>query len=356
MNTIQNSIATDIRKLNLTELREFLVLQGIKPFRAKQIYEWIWRHGSTDFDSMTNLSQSLRSSLKDHFCFRPISLDIKQNSQDGTIKCRYLLHDGHMIETVIIPVPEKKRYTVCVSSQVGCSLDCSFCATGRMKRIRNLDASEIYDQVRLAQLDCQAYYDAPLTNIVYMGMGEPLLAYHSVMSSIDRITDAKYGLGMSPRRITVSTAGIAKMIDKLAEREVRFNLALSLHAANDEKRSEIMSINDSNNLEALMNSLKNFHQKAKGAISYEYIALRDFNTDVSDAQQLARLCSHFPVKVNIIEYNNVEGLAFAKEDQAKVDRFAQVLERKGITVTVRRSRGQDIDAACGQLANNTKSD
>ena len=185
-----------------------------------------------------------------------------QKSEDGTIKSRSRLHDGHLIESVLIPVPSDNRYTVCVSSQVGCSLTCSFCATGRMKRVRNLDASEIYDQVVLVNQQAMETFGHPLTNIVYMGMGEPLLAYKSVMESIKMITSPD-GLNMSPRRITVSTAGIAKMIRKLADDEVKFNLALSLHAADDEKRDEIMPINEQNNLAVIMDAIEYFYQKTK---------------------------------------------------------------------------------------------
>lgn len=344
-------IKTDIRKLSLDQLKEYFEERGMPKFRAKQVMEWLWKKGARSFDEMTNVSKDLRLLLNQEFVINGIQTDTFQKSQDGTIKTRFALHDGHLIESVLIPVVDQDRFTVCVSSQVGCSLDCSFCATGKMKRIRNLDPGEIYDQVLLVNEQALDHYGKGITNVVFMGMGEPLLAYKNAMEGIARLTDENYGLGMSPRRITVSTAGIAKMIEKLADQEVRFNLALSLHAADDEKRDQIMSINESNNLEALIHSLKLFHQKAKGKISFEYIALKDFNVERSDAEALSRLCSHFPVKVNIIEYNPVEGVPFDKENTLKVDRFASHLSRKGITVTVRRSRGQDIDAACGQLAN-----
>ncbi len=348
-----STVKIDIRKISLEEMESYFQERNIKKFRAKQVMEWLWTKGARSFDQMTNLSKDLRELLDDAFEILSIQVDTEQKSIDGTIKTRFVLHDGHFIESVLIPVPEQDRYTVCVSSQVGCSLDCAFCATGKMKRIRNLDPGEIFDQVVLVNEQCQEHFGKNLSNVVFMGMGEPLLAYKSVIEAIHRLTNEKYGLGMSPRRITVSTAGIAKMIDKLADSEVRFNLALSLHAANDEKRDKIMSINESNNLNALMTSLKKFNRQAKGKISYEYIALKDFNVERSDAEELSRLCSYFPVKVNIIEYNEVEGVEFDKENIEKVDRFAAYLTKKGVTVTVRRSRGQDIDAACGQLANKT---
>jgi len=271
-------------------------------------------------------------------------------SSDGTIKSRYRLFDGHMIESVLIPVPSDKRFTVCVSSQVGCSLTCKFCATGQMKRVRNLDAGEIYDQVVRVNQQSLDTFGHPLTNIVYMGMGEPLLAYKSVMESIRLITSPD-GLNMAPRRITVSTAGIAKMIRKLADDKVRFNLALSLHAADDEKRNEIMPINENNGLDVLMDSLEYFYKETGNRISYEYITFQDYNDGMDDARKLLKLCKRFPVHVNIIEYNPIDGSAFKKSSEKNIDNFAAFLIRNNVMTTVRRSRGKDIDAACGQLAN-----
>ncbi|GAB4257769.1 MAG: 23S rRNA (adenine(2503)-C(2))-methyltransferase RlmN [Saprospiraceae bacterium] len=346
------AIATkkDIRKLSLEELGNTLGEWGEPRFRVKQIWEWLWKKGAHSFEEMTNLSKDLRSRLAENFVINAIQLDQQQRSADGTIKSRFRLHDGHLIESVLIPVPEEKRFTVCVSSQVGCSLACKFCATGRLKRERNLDAAEIYDQVVLVNRQCEEVYGRSLTNIVYMGMGEPLLAYRNVMDSIERIT-AEDGLGMSPKRITVSTAGIAKMIEKLADDKVRFNLALSLHAADDRKRNQIMPINEQNNLSVLMEALSYFHRKTFNRISFEYIAFDGFNEGPEDARNLIRLCRRFPVRVNIIEYNPIEGANFRKAGEDRIDNFARMLLDAGIMVTVRRSRGKDIDAACGQLAN-----
>lgn len=340
----------DIRKFELDALIEWCENVGEKSFRAKQIYEWIWVKSATDFDSMTNLSIPLRDKLEDAFHFNPLAVDKVQRSNDGTIKSRFTLHDGHAIESVLIPVTNKDRYTVCVSTQVGCSLTCSFCATGRMKRMRNLDAAEIYDQVVEVNKQCLRTFKHPLTNLVYMGMGEPLLNYQQTLRSVELITSPK-GLNWSPSRITVSTAGISKMIKKLADDEVKFNLALSLHAADDAKRDTIMPINETNNLEILIESLIYFDQRTKGKISFEYIAFKGFNDQKEDAVALANLCSHFPVKVNIIEYNPIGGVSFEKSNPITIDEFANVLRRKGVTATIRRSRGKDIDAACGQLAN-----
>lgn len=338
----------DIRQLNLQELKDYFVDIGEKPFRAKQVFEWLWKKGATSFDGMTNLSKDLRDKLNDTFEIRFLEIAEAQKSNDRTIKNAFKLADGAVVEGVLIPT--SKRMTACVSTQVGCSLSCDFCATGKLKRVRNLNADEIYDQVVLINEQAQNNYDSPLSNIVYMGMGEPLLNYKSVLQSIHHIT-SEDGLGMSPRRITVSTAGIAKMIKQLGDDEVRFNLALSLHAANDEKRSKIMPINESNTLENLADALKYFYEKTGTRITYEYIIFKDFNDELADAQELAEFCKHVPCKVNIIEYNSIDGGVYQQADEAKVDAFAAYLESKNIIVNIRRSRGKDIDAACGQLAN-----
>ena len=340
----------DIRQLSLEELQSYFQEKGLQKFRAKQVYEWLWKKHAHDFAAMTNLSKQLRADLEQHFVILPIQLDTAQHSSDGTIKSRFKLHDGAMIESVLIPVEKGDRYTVCVSCQVGCSLSCNFCATGQMKRVRNLSAAEIYDQVVYVNNQCLETFGHPLTNIVYMGMGEPLLTYQQVKKSIE-IISSEDGLFMSPRRITISTAGIAKMIKKLADDNLRVNLALSLHAADDEKRNSIMAINEQNNLSTLIEALKYFYKKTKSKISYEYIAFNDFNASTEDAKNLWKLCKHFPVNVNVIEYNPVEGLDFVKAEADKIDRFAQFIRDKGVMISVRRSRGKDIDAACGQLAN-----
>ena len=343
-------VKTDIRQLTKEEIRDHLVAMGESAFRAKQVYSWLWQKSARSFDEMTNLSKALREKLKEQFVINAIQEDITQKSMDGTVKTRYRLHDGHLMESVLIPVEKDNRYTVCVSSQVGCSLTCKFCATGQMKRVRNLDAGEIYDHVVMINKVCEEMYGHPLTNIVYMGMGEPLLAYKNVMKSIEHISSPE-GLHMSPKRITISTAGIAKMIKKLADDASKVNLALSLHAADDEKRNEIMPINEQNNLEVLMDALSYYYQTTKNRISYEYIAFQNFNDSIEDAKNLVRLCSRFPVRVNIIEYNPIDGADFVKADADKIDRFANYLKDHGVMATVRRSRGKDIDAACGQLAN-----
>ncbi|WP_109618037.1 23S rRNA (adenine(2503)-C(2))-methyltransferase RlmN [Sediminitomix flava] len=340
----------DIRKVKSAEIKAFLVENGEKAFRVKQINEWLWKKSAQSFEDMTNLSKGTRQLLDDHFFFSPITINTKQQSNDGTIKSTFKLHDEHLVEGVLIPVPSEPRMTACVSSQVGCSLTCTFCATGKMDRIRNLDPAEIYDQVVAIHNQAEKYFDNPLTNIVYMGMGEPLLNYANVLKSIEYITSPE-GLGMSPRRITVSTAGIAKMIKKLGDDEVKFNLALSLHAANDVKRNQIMPINESNTLEALREALKYYFQKTKNPVTYEYIAFNKFNDSLKDAEELYQFCKHLPCKVNIIEYNPIEDAEFTKSEGDRLDKFSEYLRKKGVNVHVRRSRGKDIDAACGQLAN-----
>ena len=341
-------IKKDIRLLTKQQLEEIVIGLGDKKFRAGQIYEWLWKRSATSFDEMTNLSLEFRQKLEENFSINPIKEDKIQRSADGTIKGRYRLHDGHLIEAVLIPVPSEDRYTVCVSTQVGCSLTCTFCATGRMGRVRNLDASEIYDQVAAINRHSLAVFGHPLTNVVYMGMGEPLLTYANVMKSIELLTE---GLQIAPKRITVSTAGIAKMIRKAADDKPKFNLALSLHAADDVKRNQIMPINEQNNLEVLIDALDYFYQATKKRITFEYIAFQNFNDTLEDAANLVKICKRIPALVNILEYNPIDNAPFLKSADENINKFAKYLSEHGVIVTVRRSRGKDIDAACGQLAN-----
>lgn len=338
---------TDIRSLTLTALQTHMAGMGEKSFRAKQVYEWLWEKSCTEFGAMSNLSKALREQLEDQFVINAVRVHQTQHSADGTIKNTFRLHDGHIIEGVLIPAED--RMTACVSSQVGCSLTCKFCATGYMDRKRNLNADEIYDQVVLIARQAEEKYNRPLTNIVYMGMGEPLLNYAQVLRSIERIT-APDGLNMASKRITVSTAGIAKMIKKLGDDQVKFNLALSLHAANDAKRDEIMPINEQNSLRSLAEALKYYFAKTKNPVTYEYIVFHGVNDGLEDAAELASFCRHLPCKVNIIEYNPIAFADFLNASEDKIDRFAAHLRKEGIITNVRRSRGKDIDAACGQLA------
>lgn len=339
----------NIRHLSLPALQEYFANIGEKSFRAKQVYEWLWLKQAREFDAMTNLSKQLRATLEEHFTLPAIKVDATQLSSDGTIKSRFRLHDNHLVEGVLIPT--EHRQTACVSSQVGCSLSCKFCATGYMDRKRNLDFDEIFDEVAIINQQSLEQSGKKLSNIVFMGMGEPLLNYKNVLASIERITSPE-GLGMSPKRITVSTAGVAKMIHQLGDDKVRFNLALSLHAANDKKRSEIMPINDTNNLKVLIDALNYFYKATENEISFEYILFKNFNDSLKDADELIKIYRQVPADlVNIIEYNPIENARFQKPDEAVTEQFMQYLGKNRVNARLRRSRGKDIDAACGQLAN-----
>jgi 23S rRNA (adenine2503-C2)-methyltransferase len=345
VNIAKNKI--DIRSLSLNALQEHFTQMEEKSFRAKQVYEWLWKKSCFSFDEMSNISKELRAKLDENFVINNVKIHTSQISADKTIKNSFILHDTHLIEGVLIPTPG--RMTACVSSQVGCSLTCKFCATGYMERKRNLNADEIYDQVVLIDQQARENYGQPLSNIVYMGMGEPLLNYANMMKSVERIT-AEDGLNMAAKRITVSTAGIAKMIKKLGDDEVKFNLALSLHAANDEKRNTIMPINEQNSLKALAEALKYYYAKTKNPVTYEYIIFDGVNDGIQDAMELAKFCKHLPCKVNIIEYNPIAFASYINAGEDKVEAFAAYLTKQGINTHMRRSRGKDIDAACGQLA------
>lgn len=338
----------NIRSLTKEELISFFQLHGQPTYRAMQLEQWLWQKQAKHFDEMTNLPKELRPLLEEHFTINVLTIAEEQLSEDGTVKLALQLHDGKVVEGVLIPAGD--RMTACISSQVGCSLTCKFCATGKLKRMRNLEPDEIFDQVAAVKAIAWKYYQKPLTNIVYMGMGEPLLNYKNVLTSIERITN-DVGLGMSPKRITVSTAGIAKMIRKLADDQVKFRLALSLHAANDEKRSQIMPINDQNSLAELAEALHHFHANTKNRVTYEYIIFKGFNDTIQDADELIAFHKKVPGRVNIIEYNPIDNGEFEQADPKKVDAFANHLSNHGVIVNIRRSRGKDIDAACGQLAN-----
>ncbi|MEO8066440.1 MAG: 23S rRNA (adenine(2503)-C(2))-methyltransferase RlmN [Flavobacteriales bacterium] len=346
-------VTTDIRNLSLEDIQQLVLELGEKPYRAKQLWEWLWKKKAHSWEAMSDLPKSFREQLAERTLLRPIILVEQQKSTDGTIKCAFKTWDGHIVEGVLIPTPT--RLTACISSQIGCSLTCSFCATGKLKRIRNLDAQEIYDQVVLINKLAQEHYQKELSNIVYMGMGEPLLNYANTMRSVERIS-ADDGLGMGARRITVSTAGIAKMIRKLADDGARFNLALSLHAATDDKRDRIMPINEQNSLAELKDALRYYTRITRKDVTFEYILLRGFNDSLADAQDLVRYISDVHAKVNLIEYNPIEAVgsgpgSFERTANDDAVAFMYYLENKGIVARIRRSRGRDIDAACGQLAN-----
>lgn len=338
----------DIRTLTKDDLRAFFETQGDKAFRGNQVYEWLWNKGAHQFSDMTNLSKQTRTLLEAHFVINHIKVDTMQHSSDGTIKNGVRLHDGLIVESVLIPTAT--RTTACVSSQVGCSLDCNFCATARLKRMRNLAPDEIYDQVVAIDQESRLYHNRALSNIVFMGMGEPLMNYNNVMKAIDKITSAE-GLGMSPKRITVSTSGVSKMIRKMADDKVKFKLAVSLHSAIEETRNRIMPFTKSFPLPELREALEYWYRMTKSKVTYEYVVWKGINDDKKAIEALVKFCKYVPCKVNLIEYNPIDDGEFQQADPAVIAAYIAALENAGIVAKVRRSRGKDIDAACGQLAN-----
>ena len=341
----------DIRSLTLDELTSFFQKNDMPSYKAKQVYEWLWKKSCLSFDEMTNISLETRKLLKNKFVINHINIDRFQKSNDGTIKNAIALFDDLFVESVLIPT--KNRTTACVSSQVGCSLDCEFCATSKMDRIRNLNPDEIYDQVATINSQSLNYYGKPLSNIVFMGMGEPLLNYNNVIEGIKKIT-SKNGLGMSPKRITVSTSGISKMIIKMADDNVKFNLAISLHSAIEKTRNEIMPFTKKFPLNDLKQAIKHWYSKTKKIVTYEYIVWNNINDDDEHINALVDFCKFSPSKVNLIEYNSTENSLFNSASDNIIDRYIDALEKNKIPVTIRKSRGKDIDAACGQLANKLK--
>ncbi len=338
----------DIKSLTYNELVAFCKKNNLPNYRAQQISEWLWNKSATSFEEMTSLPLKIRSKLKTCFTITYLKIFNKEKSIDGTIKYSFQTHDNLLIEGVLIP--SKKRITACVSSQIGCSLACNFCATGTLKLKRNLTFYEIYEQVFLLNLEAKNHFKKHLSNIVFMGMGEPLLNYNALINSINLISSEK-GLNFSPKRITVSTAGIAKIITKLGDDKVRFKLAISLHSANDDKRSKLMDINKKIPLNNLKNAISYYYKKTKNKITYEYILFDNINDNINDAEELAEFIKSTPCKINLIEYNNIDGLAYKKSSRNNTINFIKYLEKKNITVTLRKSKGEDINAACGQLVN-----
>ena len=346
---MKNAQIRNIRTLSLSEIEQYFEELGEKKFRVKQVWEWLWQKHAMRFADMTNLSKELSQKLGEVFSFPALTANSTQYSADGTVKTGFKTFDGHLVEGVLIPT--EKRFTACVSSQIGCSLSCKFGATGYIDRKRNLNFDEIYDEVVLINQQSERIYNHKLTNIVFMGMGEPLLNYKNVLKAIERIT-APDGLAMSARRITVSTAGVSKQIRQLGDDQVKFKLALSLHAANDLKRHEIMPINDTNNIKSLVDALNYFYKQTKNESTFEYILFKNFNGSIEDADELTKIYRQVPADlINIIEYNPIDFARFEKPSEEKTEAFMRHLEKNRVNARLRRSRGKDIDAACGQLAN-----
>ena len=337
----------DILSLSINEIKDFLTNNGEKAFRAKQIYEWLWKRPVNSFDKMTNLSKDLRNLLKENFVLQALEINNLQVSKDKTIKAAFRLFDNALVEGVLIPTED--RATACISSQVGCNLGCEFCATGKLGLKRNLSVGEIFFQVVEIMNLAKEKYNLPLTNIVLMGMGEPLLNYDNVLKAMEMVSSEE-GLGMSPQRITLSTVGLPRMIKKLADDQVKFNLAISLHSANNKKRSEFMPVNRRNSLEQLSEAIVYFNQKTGQRVTFEYLLMDEINDSLKDAKDLAEYCKSFPIKINIIEYNSTSDKRFRRSTNENFDAFVKFLKSRNMVVNVRRSRGMDIDAACGQLA------
>lgn len=344
-------IKKDIRSLSLEDLRTFFLDKGFQAFRGNQVYEWLWKKSLKDIDQMTNISKDIRDTLKSEFVINYIEIESVQKSSDGTVKNAIKLHDGLTVESVLIPT--KTRMTACISSQVGCSLNCKFCATARLKRMRNLNPDEIYDQVVTINSQCLEFHNKPLTNIVFMGMGEPLMNYNNVLKAIEKITSPT-GLGMSPKRIVVSTSGVPKLIKKMADDNVKFKLAVSLHSAIEKTRTSIMPFNEKFTLTELRKSLIYWYEKTKNRITYEYVVWEGINDKIEDINALVEFCKFAPSKVNLIQYNSIDDPNFIQAKNSAIDLYMDILEKNKITVTFRRSRGKDIDAACGQLANKSQ--
>lgn len=332
------------------DLLDFLQSRGEKAFRARQIEQWLWQKGVTRFDDMENLPRGLRDLLREHFVTRPAAVGASREGDDGTTKLAVTLHDGQIVEMVLIPSGD--RATACLSTQVGCKLRCDFCATGTIGFARDLEAAEIFAQVIIAK-NRLGERGALLANIVLMGMGEPLLNLDNVLSAVQRVTSPD-GLAISPYRVTLSTAGIPAGIRRLADEHVRFHLAISLHSAVNATRDRLMPVNKSYPLEALSGAIVYFVEKTGTRPTIEYLLLDGINDTPRQAEALARFCRDFPVKINVIEYNPVDGSPYRRSTPAARDRFVRFLESKNMVVNTRRSRGEEIDAACGQLANKSR--
>ena len=339
---------TNLLDFTLPRLTEWLAAQGEKPFRAKQVFQWIHQRGVADFDAMTNLAKSLREKLEETAEVRAPAILSEHRSADGTVKWLFDVGIGNGVETVFIP--EEDRGTLCVSSQVGCALDCKFCSTGRQGFNRDLTVAEIIGQVWVARQRLAAEYgERPISNVVMMGMGEPLNNFDPVVDAMSiMLDDLAYGL--SRRRVTLSTSGVVPHIRKLKER-LPVALAVSLHAPNDALRSRLMPINDAYPIAALLDACRDYLEVApRDFITFEYVMLAGVNDSPDHARELAKLLATVPSKVNLIPFNPFDDSGFERSDPARIRKFQLILLDTGFVATVRRTRGDDIDAACGQLA------
>ncbi len=334
----------DLLGYNVGDLENLMQELGEQRFKGRQLFKWLYNTRESDFEKMTNLSRKLRGKLTERFIFGGLKVDKVSRSSDGTEKILFMLDDGLFIESVRIP--DRKTTTVCVSSQVGCPLGCKFCATGQIGFRRNLSAGEIVGQLLFFR---GKYGEDAFNNIVFMGMGEPLLNYENVTRSVG-IISSELGLSLSAKRITVSTVGIVPKIYQLADSGLKVNLAISLHAATDEKRKKLMPAAKPYPLADLMKAAKYFADKRKKRITFEYILFEGFNDTFQDVKDLSNLVKGVPSKINILAYNPVEGLPYRRPSEEKINEFGRLLYPRAPAVTVRKSRGLDVDAACGQLA------
>ena len=345
---------TNIKELSKKELLDYIQDIGEKDFRAKQLWQWLWQKNVLDFDQMSNLPKSLRDKLKQDFIISSVRINSSQQSLiDKTIKYSFLLPDDALIEGVLIPSRDGRRITACISSQIGCPLGCKFCATGTMGLKRNLKVYEIYEHLRLLDQESKKPFKCNLSNVVVMGMGEPLLNLDHVLQALE-IAMSEQGLSMSPQRITLSTVGIVKELYRLADMQPKFNLAISLHSAIDQVRTSIMPVNKSNPLKELIKALKYYHKQTKQRITFEYLMLANINDSIKDAQALAKFTRNFPSKINLIEYNPTPMSIYKRSSTQKVQEFMNYLKKRNLVVTLRRSKGSDIAAACGQLVKQTE--
>lgn len=342
----------DIRSGVKENIREYILSIGEPKYRAGQIEHCLWEKGVSSFEEMTELPLKLRARLAGDFDFYNATIERIQRSRDKTTKMLVRLHDGYFIETVIIP--SDKKATACISSQIGCALGCRFCATSRLKYQRNLSVGEIYDQVKLSHSVVCNELGVRLSNLVFMGMGEPFLNYENVVIAIEKILMMK-DLDLGPRKITISTAGISEKIKQLADDQINVELAVSLHSGNQEKRASIIPLAKKYPLKVLKPAVKYYCHKMNRKVTFEYLLLKDFNDQKEDTDSLHRFCRDIPCKVNLIPYNDTHFSDFKASADEQAVKFAGYLSEKGVNVRIRTRRGADIDAACGQLANKSVS-